>query len=65
MPPEFARPAVRVLPSCQQVLSQFERGTHLDVVGCIPDERVVTVERYDPFQYLQDLIGILDRIERF
>jgi len=34
-------------------------------VGCIPDERVVTVERYDPFQYLQDLIGILDRIERF
>jgi len=34
-------------------------------VGCIPDERVVTVERYDPFRYLQDLIGILDRIERF
>ncbi|HAM14283.1 MAG TPA: hypothetical protein DCP91_00155 [Eggerthellaceae bacterium] len=38
---------------------------NLDVVGCFPDERVTSVEKYDPFQYLQDLIGILDWIGRF
>lgn len=37
----------------------------LDVAGCFPDERVASMERYDPFQYLQDLIGILDWIGRF
>lgn len=37
----------------------------LDVVGCIPDEQIVTIEDHDPFQYLQDLIGILDWIGRF
>lgn len=37
----------------------------LDVAGCFPDERVMSVERYVPFQYLQDLIGILDWIGRF
>ena len=37
----------------------------LDVVGCIPDEQVATMQTYDPFQYLQDLIGILDWIEKF
>ena len=37
----------------------------LDVVGCFPDERVPTAESCDPFQYLQDLIGILDWIGRF
>ena len=37
----------------------------LDVVGCTPDERVVPEQRYDAFQHLQDLIGILDWIERF
>lgn len=37
----------------------------LDVIGCIPDSQIVTAETYDPFQYLQDLIGILDWIARF
>lgn len=37
----------------------------LDVVGCFTDERVMSLERYDPFQYVQDLIGILDWIGRF
>ena len=37
----------------------------LDVAGCFPDEQVASMERYDPFQYLQDLIGILDWIGRF
>ena len=37
----------------------------LDVIGCSPDEKVITVETYDPFQFLQDLIGILDWIGRF
>ena len=37
----------------------------LDVSGCIPDDQTVTKETYDPFQYLQDLIGILDWMDRF
>lgn len=36
-----------------------------DIIGCTPDDRVVSRERYDPFQFLQDLIGVLDWIERF
>ncbi len=32
----------------------------LDVIGCFPDDRVTSVEQYDPLQYLQDLIGIID-----
>ena len=36
----------------------------LDVIGCIPDSEIVTAETYDPFQYLQDLISILDWIGR-
>ncbi len=41
------------------------RPVRLDIIGCIPDERITPPERYDPFQYLQDLIGILDWIDRF
>lgn len=37
----------------------------IDVIGCFPDDRVTSVERYDPFQYLQDLIGIIDWADRF
>ena len=37
----------------------------LDVVGCIPDGQITAVESYDPLQYLQELIGILDWIGRF
>ncbi|MBR0342290.1 MAG: hypothetical protein IJH64_08610 [Oscillospiraceae bacterium] len=37
----------------------------LDVVGCRDDRDIVTLDEYDPFQYLQDLISILDWIERF
>ena len=37
----------------------------LDVIGCTADERIVPPERYDPFQFLQSLIGLLDWIERF
>ena len=37
----------------------------LDIIGCIPDDKIVTVITYDPFQYLQDLISILDWIGRF
>ncbi len=45
----------------------MKEGTplNLDVVGCVPDERIVSAERYDPFQFLQDLIGLLDWAERF
>ncbi len=37
----------------------------IDVIGCFSDDRVTSVERYDPFQYLQDLIGIVDWADRF
>ena len=36
-----------------------------DIIGCRVGEAIVGVESYDPLQYLQDLIGILDWIERF
>ena len=32
----------------------------LDVIGCYPDDHVVSVDRFDPLQYIQDLIGIID-----
>lgn len=37
----------------------------IDVIGCYPDDRVTSVDEYDPFQYLQDLIGIMDWMNRF
>ena len=37
----------------------------LEVVGCIPDEQVATADGFDPPQYVQVLIGMLDWIERF
>lgn len=37
----------------------------LDVVGCSPDQELIETESYDPFQLMQDLIGILDWIDRF
>lgn len=51
-----------------QLVWQFLRAgqpVRFDIIGCFPDERLTSPERYDPFQYLQDLIGILDWIERF
>lgn len=36
-----------------------------DIIGCTPDERVVSRERYDAYQFFQDLIGVLNWIERF
>ena len=46
-------------------LMKNERPLSLDVIGCTPDERVVTCERYDPVHFLQGLIALLDWIERF
>ena len=36
-----------------------------DIIGCIPDQNIRTKETYPVFQYIQDLIGIIDWIERF
>ena len=47
------------------LLMKQESPLRMDVIGCTPDERVISRERYDPFQFLQDLIGVLDWIERF
>ena len=38
------------------------RSANLDLIGCTPDECIVTPEKYDPFQFLQDLISLLDWI---
>ena len=46
-------------------LLQTGHPVYFDIIGCIPDERLTSPERYDPFQYLQDLIGVLDWIDRF
>ena len=37
----------------------------IDTIGCFSGERITDVNSYDPFQYLQDLIGIIDWIHRF
>ena len=36
----------------------------LDVIGCTPDENIPPVERYDPNQLIQDLIGVLELIKK-
>ena len=36
-----------------------------DVIGCRDDEHIQTADEYDPLQYIQNLIGTLDWIERF
>jgi len=37
----------------------------IDVIGCYSDENVTSAGRYDPFLYVQDLIGIIDWMNRF
>ena len=37
----------------------------LDVIGCSSDKDVTRVDQYDPYLYLQELIRILDWIDRF
>lgn len=37
----------------------------LDIVGLYADDSIPSADQYDPFQLLQDLIGILDWIDRF
>lgn len=46
-------------------LIKARRPFNLDVIGCMKDDEIVTESTYDPFQYLQDLISILDWIDRF
>lgn len=37
---------------------------YIDVIGCTPDEQIIGKDTYDPFQFLQDLISVLDWIDR-
>ena len=37
----------------------------LDVIGCFSDQDVTRADQYDPYLYLQELIRILDWIDRF
>lgn len=41
------------------------RSVSFDIIGTTPHSDIVTPETFDPFQYIQDLIGILDWIDRF
>ena len=47
------------------LMMQQKYPVRFDVIGCTPEERIPGCERYDPFQFLQDLIGVLDWIDRF
>ena len=47
------------------LMMKQEQSIHFDIIGCTPDERVISCERYDSYQFFQDLIGVLDWIERF
>lgn len=38
---------------------------HLDIVGCLHDDRITTRDSYDPFRYIQELIALLSWIDRF
>ena len=46
-------------------LLEMGKPVRFDIIGCLGDDRIFTADTYDPLQYLQDLIGILDWIERF
>jgi len=46
-------------------LMKSGRSVDFDIIGTYPDNDIATPETYDPFQYIQDLIGILDWIDRF
>ena len=46
-------------------LMKNRQPVFLDVVGCKTGEQIDTPQKYNPFQYLQTLIGILDWITRF
>lgn len=37
----------------------------IDIIGCYSDEHVTSVDKYDPLLYLQELIGIIDWMNRF
>jgi len=46
-------------------LLKHRSGVYLDVIGCVPDDKIVTRESYNPALYIQELISTLDWIERF
>ena len=37
----------------------------LDIIGCSSDDEIYSVEEYNPYQHVQNLIGIIDWIVRF
>ena len=47
------------------LLNDSQQAFNLDVVGLSADDDIPTADQYDPYQLLQDLIGILDWIDRF
>ena len=46
-------------------LMVMRSSVSFDIMGTFPKNEITTSEEYDPFQYIQDLIGILDWIDRF
>ena len=43
---------------------QRDLAIDLDIIGCSPDTSLVDADSYNPFQLMQDLIGILNWIDR-
>lgn len=37
----------------------------LDIIGCTSDDDLYSVEKYNPYQHVQNLIGTIDWIDRF
>ncbi len=46
-------------------LMKSGRSVSFDIIGTSPENDIPAPETYDPFQYIQDLIGMIDWIGRF
>lgn len=46
-------------------LMQRRSCVHLDVIGCLSDDRITNEDSFDPFIYIQELIALLSWIDRF
>ena len=59
---QFLQLAWHLLQYCRE---RHYAAPSIDVVGLFTDDTIPTADTYDPYQLLQDLIGILDWIDRF
>ena len=38
---------------------------YLDIIGCFRGDKITTIDNYNPYQYIQDTISLIDLIEKF